>query len=113
LSGRGNCIPPNLFGALVATNEEPQKVVFVAKKNGREFYRAIDLEGLTIGREPKFLSENLVLFSTASKAFKYLFAFPRSRSAVVNHLADDLRSRLATPIAVSEPVFCEKVVAGV
>ncbi|HZE13629.1 MAG TPA: DUF4126 domain-containing protein, partial [Chthoniobacterales bacterium] len=33
LSGRGRRIPANLFGALVATNEEPQKIVFVAQKN--------------------------------------------------------------------------------
>ncbi len=37
ISGRGRRIPANLFGALVATNEEPRKLRFVARKNGRPF----------------------------------------------------------------------------
>ena len=38
VSGRGRRIAPNLFGALVATNEEPRKLVFVARK-GRAVFR--------------------------------------------------------------------------
>src|SRR5438876_11162554 len=52
LSGRGRRIPANLFGALVATNEEPNKIVFVGRKNWKPFYQKIDLEGSTIAREP-------------------------------------------------------------
>ena len=35
ISGRGRRIPANLFGALVATNEEPRKVTFVGRKGAR------------------------------------------------------------------------------
>ena len=47
VSGRGRRIPANLFGALVATNEEPRKIIFVARKGGRPFRSTIDLEGPT------------------------------------------------------------------
>ncbi len=94
LSGRGRRIPPNLFGALVATNEEPRKVVFVANK-GRGLAETIDLEGLTVARDPKFLSENLVIFPTAGKGPRYLFVFPRSSGAVVEEIVEYLRARLA------------------
>src|SRR5437764_3618188 len=73
LSGRGRRIPANLFGALVATNEEPHKLVFVARKGGRAFSQTIDLDGSMVAREPKFLSDNLVIFPATGKGPKYLF----------------------------------------
>src|SRR5438552_11116337 len=82
ISGRGRRIPANLFGALVATNEEPHKIVFVAKKSGRGFCQTIDLEGSTIAHEPQFLSENLVIFPTAGRGPRYSFMLTRSRSVV-------------------------------
>ncbi|MFN2476997.1 MAG: DUF4126 domain-containing protein [Chthoniobacterales bacterium] len=96
LSGKGRRIPANLFGALVATNEEPQKIVFVAKKNGRGFSQTIDLDGLMVLREPKFLSDNLVIFPSTGKGPKYLFMFARSSGPVVEEIADYLRTRLVT-----------------
>jgi hypothetical protein len=99
LSGRGRKIPPNLFGALVATNEEPRKLVFVAKK-GRGLAETIDLEGLNVMREPKFLSDNLVIFPSAGKGPKYLFVFPRSSGAMVEEIAEYLRARLIAPPAM-------------
>ena len=97
LSGRGRRIAPNLFGALVATNEEPRKLVFVARKGARGLTETIDLEGLVVAREPKFLSENLVIFPSAGKGAKYLFVFPRSRGPMVEEIVEYLRSRLAAP----------------
>src|SRR5207237_8038516 len=35
VSGRGRSIAPNLFAAIVATNEEPRKLTFVARKGTR------------------------------------------------------------------------------
>ena len=94
-SGRGWRIPPNLFGALVATNEEPHKLVFVARKNGRPFARTIDLEGSMVTHEPRFLSENLVIFPAVGKGPKYLFIFPRPDAALVEQIVQDLRQRLS------------------
>ena len=101
LSGRGHKIPANVFGALVATNEEPRKLVFVAKK-GRGFAQTIELEGLNVMREPKFLADNLVIFPAAGKGPKYLFVFPRSSGAMVEEIAEYLRSRLIAPPAALE-----------
>lgn len=97
ISGKGRRIPANLFGALVATNEEPRKLVFVARKSGRDFSRAIDLEGSMAMREPKFLSDNLVIFPATGKGPKYLFSFPRSSGPIVEEISEYLRSRLIAP----------------
>ena len=107
LSGRGRRIPANLFGALVATNEEPHKIVFVGRKNWKPFYQKIDLEGSTIAREPQFLSENLVIVPKEGRGPKYCFLFTRSRGALVELIAEDLRHKLSTPSphpSVLEPV---------
>jgi hypothetical protein len=98
ISGRGRRIPSNLFGALVATDEEPRKLVFVARKNSRPFAATIELEGSIVTHEPRFLSENLVIFPAAGKGPKYLFVFPRSHAALVERIVHDLRERLREPV---------------
>jgi hypothetical protein len=102
VSGRGRRIPANLFGALVATNEEPRKITFAGRKNGRPFLQTIDLEGSMVTHEPKFLSENLVIFPAAGKGAKYLFVFPRSRSAIVEEAVNYLRERLTAPVSLEQ-----------
>jgi hypothetical protein len=97
ISGRGRRIPPNLFGALVATNEEPRKLMFVARKNGRPFAATIELEGSIVTHEPRFLSENLVIFPAVGRGPKYLFIFPRSHAALVERIVGYLRERLGEP----------------
>jgi hypothetical protein len=98
VSGRARRIPANLFGALVATNEEPRRLIFVARKGGRPVARAIDLEGSDVTREPKFLSENLLLFPAAGKGQRYLFVFSRPHSALVEQIVTDLHRRLNEPV---------------
>jgi hypothetical protein len=104
--GVGGRIPANLFGALVATSEEPRRLTFVARKAGRPFARTIDLEGFDVTREPKFLSENLVIFSAGGKGLKYTFVFARSHAALVELIVQDLRQRLSEP-AVQEQVTAD------
>ena len=94
LSGRGGKFPANLFGALVAINEEPRKLLFVARKGRRPFIRAIDLDGTLAAREPKFLSENLIIAPNSGNGGRYLFLFPRSSANEVEQIVDDLRERL-------------------
>jgi hypothetical protein len=94
-SGRGRRIAPNLFGALVATNEEPRKLTFVGRKGSKPVAQTIELEGMTIAREPKFLSENLVIFPATRRGAKCSFVFPRSRAAEVERIGDYLRQNLA------------------
>jgi Domain of unknown function (DUF4126) len=92
ISGRGRRIPANLFGALVATKEEPRKLVFVSRK----FARTINLDGWLVGHEPRFLCENLVI-SPADKGLTYSFIFPRSDAALVEQIVHELRERLCEP----------------
>jgi hypothetical protein len=91
--GGGGRIPANLFGALVATNEEPKKLVFVSRK----FARRIDLEGAVINHEPRFLSENLLISSAAGKGANYTFIFARSDAALVEQIVRELRERVREP----------------
>ncbi len=93
-SGGGRGIPANVFGALVATNEEPRKLTFVGKKGGRTVARTIELEGTAFTRESKFLSENLMLTSDNDRAARYRFIFPRSRAAEVEKMVATLGASL-------------------
>ena len=93
ISGRGRRIPANLFGALVATTEEPHRLIFVARKGGRPFTRTIDLEDSVITHEPRFLLENLVISAATGKAPKYSFIFPRSDAGLVEQIVQYLRER--------------------
>ena len=95
ISGRSGKIPANLFGALVATNEEPRKLVFVAKKNWRDYYQMIDLQDSSVAHEPQFLSENLVIFPREGRGPKYCFMLTRSRGSLVRQMADYLQERLS------------------
>jgi Domain of unknown function (DUF4126) len=98
VSGRGRRIPANLFGALVATREQPRNITFVARKNGRPFAQNIELDECIVAHEPKFLSENLTIFPAAGKGAKYTFVFARSDSALVEQVEQDLRVRISAPI---------------
>jgi len=102
ISSRGRRIPANLFGALVATNEEPRKITFIGRKGARPFSQTIDLEGSVVSHEPKFLSENLLILPAAGKGAKYLFLFPRSRAAMVEQMVSYLQERVGTPTVAEE-----------
>jgi len=106
ISGRGRRIPANLFGALVATNEEPRRLIFVARKGGRPFARTIELEGSVITHEPRFLFENLVISPATGKGPTYSFIFPRPDAALVEQIVRELRERLREP-ALQEQVAAE------
>jgi hypothetical protein len=93
ISGRGRRIPPNLFGALIATTEEPHKLLFVTRK----FARTVNLEDAMVDHESRFLFENLVISPAAAKGPKYSFIFPRSDGALVEQIVHNLRERLREP----------------
>jgi Domain of unknown function (DUF4126) len=80
VSGSARGIPGNIFGYLIATAEQPAKVWFVARRGWRKLAVELDLLTYKVAHEPKFLSENLVLYSLEKKP-KYLFVFSRTQSA--------------------------------
>ncbi len=93
VSGRGPRIPANLFGALVATNEDARKLFFVTPT----FARRIDLENCQVRREPGFLAEHLVFAPASGRGKKHLFIFPRSEATAVERLVSELSRRLGEP----------------
>lgn len=108
ISSRARGIPANLFGALVATNEEPCKIAFIARKGRRSIAQVVNLDGVTVSRQPNFLSEELVIFATDGGAAKNVFVFPRTRAGLVERIVNDLRERMlrAQPAAErKEPVL--------
>jgi hypothetical protein len=109
ISGRGRRIPGNLFGALVATNEEPHKIVFVGRRNWKPFSQTIDLEGSTVAREPQFLSENLIIVPSEGRGPKYSFLFTRARGPLVELIAEDLREKMNRPATITHSLAPEPV----
>lgn len=100
-------ISSNVFGYLVATEGEPSRLAFVATRRWRKTARALDLATYKLAHEPKFLSENVVLYSLEKKP-KFVFLFARSQRPVVKAVASSLKARLesTTPLpaaAESEP----------
>lgn len=93
-------IPANLFGWLAATVEEPRKLCFVAKDGWRKTVETLELEGCGVSREPKFLSENLVIRS-ADKKTKFVFLFDRGKGATVKKIAAAMEQRLSQASVVS------------
>jgi hypothetical protein len=82
-------------------------LTFVGRKGSKPVAQTIELEGMTIAREPKFLSENLVIFPAEGRGAKYSFVFPRSRAAEVERIGEYLRENLmrsAHPSAETEGV---------
>ncbi len=56
-----------------------------------------------IAHEPKFLSENVIVFPKVGKGARYSFAFPRSHAALVEKIVHDLRVRVNSPIWPLDP----------
>jgi Domain of unknown function (DUF4126) len=96
-------IPANSSGLLVATNEDPNKLTFVVRKGWGARAQSLNLQGCSAEREPKFLSENLII-SPAGKGSDAVFFFERGRGERVQQVVDFINGRLATAVpAVAEP----------
>ncbi len=102
LSGPGKRLPSNQFGYLVASEEEPTKVHFLAKRGINRNSRCIEVNGFKVSHEPRFLSENVVLYSPQSRE-KYTFVFDRSQSGLAQLIAEALESRIkSSEVSTSE-----------
>jgi Domain of unknown function (DUF4126) len=95
-------LPANSSGLLVATNEDASKLLFFPARGWRVRARILSVQGLVARREPKFLSENLVL-SPENKGATYLLLFERGRGERVEQIVQFLNSRQTAP-AVPESV---------
>ncbi len=99
-------IPGNLFGLLIATENQAGDLVFCAKRGWSHLAAPIPLDRYKVAHESGFLSENVILYSLEKKP-KYVFVFARSQRAVVKALVASLQTRLASlpapAPAASEP----------
>ena len=86
-------VSANSSGMLIATNEDPTKLLFVAQKGWRARAQTIQLGGCLAAREPKFLSENLVVASEDGKGAMAIFLFERGRGARVEQIVEFLNAR--------------------
>lgn len=91
----------NLFGRLVATAEHDGRVVFLGKRWFRRFATIVDVRGCEIAHEPKFLSENLVVYARDSKKMMTL-RFKRGDEHLVDDVVASLRRRAGTTPGVEE-----------
>jgi hypothetical protein len=87
-------IPGNVFGYLVATVEDGSRLWFVGKRGWSKFAEELDLTTYKVAHEPKFLSENVVLYSLERKP-KYVFVFDRTKNALVKKVVAATQQRLA------------------
>ena len=110
-SARG--LPGNLFGFLVATTRPGPKLAFVARRGWNHAAAELDLTSYKVAHEPKFLSENVVLYSLEKKP-KYIFLFARSQRLVVQAVVASIVERLAmhshTPAA--KPLMEEPAISS-
>jgi hypothetical protein len=67
--------------------------------------QTISLDGAVASREPKFLSENLLIAPGTGRGANYLFVFERGRGARVQQIVDFVNQRLTAPAPapVTEP----------
>jgi hypothetical protein len=105
--GSARQIPSNLFGYLIATEGDPCRLAFVAKRSWRKTAQQLDLATYKLAHEPKFLSENLVLYSLEKKP-KYVFLFARSQRPVVKAVAASIKDRLESA-AIPAPAKPEEL----
>lgn len=93
-------VPANASGLLAGLNEEPAKLLFFVRGGWRSRAQTLNISGCVARREPKFLSENLIISFEDSKGTSALFLFERGRGERVQQIADSINARLAAaPIA--------------
>ena len=85
-------VPTNVSGILVATNEDPTKLTFVARRGWGARAQGFSVQDCVATREPKFLSENLVI-APDGKGPSYQFLFERGRGDWLDQIVEFLNSR--------------------
>ncbi len=105
---KGPGVAANSSGLLVATNEDPNRLFFMARKSWSTKARTLNIEGCVARREPKFLSENLILAPESGRGTNAVFLFERGRGERVQQIVNFINNRAIAPVAPSpaaEPVL--------
>ena len=96
-------LPANSSGTLIATNEDTAKLVFIAQKGWGVRAQTINLDGCLVAREPKFLSENLVIAPESGRGTRTTFLFERGRGGRVQQIVEFLNARTKPAANIPEP----------
>lgn len=96
ISKRVRGAPANSSGLLIATNEDPARLTFIAHKGWRGRAQTIGLQDCVATREPKFLSENLVISPANGRGPNCVFLFERGRGGRVEQIVEFLNTRRPT-----------------
>jgi hypothetical protein len=104
ISGKGKSLEPNRFGYLVASNEEPNKVYFIAKTMIGSASKILEIEQFKVSLEPRLLCEELSLYSVG-KNHRFTFKFDRVRAGLAAKVAEELdrRPEALRPLTLTEP----------
>jgi len=94
ISRRGPRMPRNIQGYLVATDDQPEHLFFLAKSRFSQVMETIPLPGIKTRHETRFLIEELHLLPPSGKPH-YLFGLDRSRRLLARELASAI-TMLAT-----------------
>ncbi len=111
ISSSTKLFPGNVSGYLVATTGDSRQLHFVAKHGFSGIAKTMELSNYKVAREPRFLSEDFVLYSL-DKRPKFVFLLDRTRAAFVKRMVESFAARLAPPIVpVPEPAALASVAA--
>jgi hypothetical protein len=96
-------LAPDRFGYLMASNEEPSKVFFIARTMIGSASKMLEIEQFKASLERRLLYEELNLYSLGKNRFT--FKFDRSRAGLAAKVAAELENRLETvrPLTLTVP----------
>lgn len=82
-------LTPMTFGRLVAEEHDLGSVHFLGKRLGRRYHAVLVLDGLEITREPRFFSQDIVLYDMAGNR-KLVLRLPAGHEAMADRIAESL-----------------------
>ncbi len=102
----GNCrkfkgFTPNSFGRLIADANSDGVLHFVGRRMWRNYYATVSIDGLEITQEPRFFSEDIVIYDRAGKR-KLTFRLPPGQQALANKVVEEITGKISKPTQSDE-----------
>lgn len=94
------------FGRLVALSGDGGTLHFVGTSWGRSYHTRVELAGLQVTQESRFLSEDVVLYDL-NNSRRLTFRLPAGRGAMANRIVERLLSRRDGVLAIPERELVE------
>jgi hypothetical protein len=95
-------IPAQTFTKAIAERDSPGTLYLTGKFRGKAFLVPVPIDDAKCVREPRFLSEDLVIHGNKAK-FKLILRFPRGRGPFVDKVIEAIEAHQAQPAPTSEP----------